>query len=46
MSRFEDNVAKAEAYLARFRREGVLNHINGEAVAGGGRGTFVSLSPH
>lgn len=45
MSSFEDNVAKAEAYLVRFRREGVLNHINGEAVPAADGETFVSLSP-
>ena len=45
MPTFEENVAKAETYLARFRREGVLNHINGEEVPAADGETFVSLSP-
>eukprot|EP01034_Spumella_vulgaris_P021194 gene21194-27187_t len=45
MPTLEDNIAKAEAYLARFRRDGVLNHINGEAVPALDGETFASLSP-
>ncbi len=45
MPTLEDNIAKAETYLARFRREGVLNHINGEAVPALDGETFASLSP-
>ncbi|MCB1399617.1 MAG: 5-carboxymethyl-2-hydroxymuconate semialdehyde dehydrogenase [Rhodobacteraceae bacterium] len=32
MTAFEDNLARAEGYLARFRKDGVLNHINGVSV--------------
>lgn len=45
MSDFETNLNKAKAYLARFEREGVLNHIDGEARAALDGTTFDSLSP-
>jgi 5-carboxymethyl-2-hydroxymuconic-semialdehyde dehydrogenase len=45
MSKLEDNIAKAERYLTRFREEGVLNHIAGEAVAAIDGSTFETASP-
>ncbi|MCJ9751426.1 5-carboxymethyl-2-hydroxymuconate semialdehyde dehydrogenase [Neorhizobium sp. BETTINA12A] len=45
MTNFEDNKKKAEAYLARFRTDGVLNHIAGEAVPALDRATFKTISP-
>ena len=45
MSTFEDNIAKAETYLARFRKDGVLNHIDGQAVAAADGTTFDIISP-
>ncbi|MDQ6437482.1 5-carboxymethyl-2-hydroxymuconate semialdehyde dehydrogenase [Mesorhizobium sp. LHD-90] len=45
MSALEQNLKKAEAYLERFRRDGVLNHIAGEAVPAGDGATFESISP-
>ena len=41
----EDNLRKANAWLARFRDDGVLNHIAGEAVAALDGSTFESVSP-
>lgn len=45
MPAFEDNLGKAESYLARFREHGVLNHIGGEAVPAASGETFQSISP-
>ncbi|MBW8640089.1 5-carboxymethyl-2-hydroxymuconate semialdehyde dehydrogenase [Hoeflea sp. WL0058] len=45
MTAFEDNLGKAETYLARFREHGVLNHIGGEAVPAVSGETFQSISP-
>lgn len=45
MGQFEDNLAKAEGYLKRFRDHGVLNHINGEAVPADDGTTFEIISP-
>lgn len=45
MSDLAKNLAKAETYLNRFRRDGILNHIAGESVAAADGGTFESLSP-
>ncbi|APH74340.1 5-carboxymethyl-2-hydroxymuconate semialdehyde dehydrogenase [Aquibium oceanicum] len=45
MATFEENLSKAEAYLARFARDGVLNQIGGEAVPARDGATFESLSP-
>ncbi len=45
MSDLKTNLAKAEGYLARFRADGVLNHINGQAVQADDGDTFESLSP-
>lgn len=39
------NLDKAEGYLARFRRDGVLNHIDGEARPAAGGETFETISP-
>ena len=45
MSDLSQNLAKAEGYLARFARDGVLNQIGGEAVPAIDGGWFDSLSP-
>lgn len=45
MTALDENLKKADAYLARFRRDGVLNHIGGEAVAAVDGTSFESLSP-
>lgn len=45
MSTLEENIAKAEAYLARFRKGGVLNHIAGEAIPAADGTTFDIISP-
>lgn len=45
MSKLDENLAKAERYLARFKSEGVLNHINGEAVPSLDGETFETISP-
>ena len=45
MSDLTTNLARAEGYLARFRQNGVLNHINGKAVAALDGSTFETLSP-
>ncbi|CDN57590.1 5-carboxymethyl-2-hydroxymuconate semialdehyde dehydrogenase (plasmid) [Neorhizobium galegae bv. officinalis bv. officinalis str. HAMBI 1141] len=45
MTNFEDNKKKADAYLARFRAGGVLNHIAGEAVPALDGATFETISP-
>ncbi len=45
MSDLDTNLAKAETYLARFHRDGVLNHIGGESLAAHDGGTFESISP-
>jgi 5-carboxymethyl-2-hydroxymuconic-semialdehyde dehydrogenase len=45
MSTLEENIAKAEAYLARFRKDGVLNHIAGEAIPAVDGTTFDIISP-
>ncbi len=44
MSKLDDNVAKAKAYLAHFEN-GVLNRIGGEDVAAVDGATFETLSP-
>jgi len=33
MSKLPENIARAEAYLARFKEKGVLNRIAGEDAA-------------
>ena len=45
MSELEANLKKAEAYLARFKSGGVLNHIAGEAVPAADGTTFDDISP-
>ncbi|KSV91129.1 5-carboxymethyl-2-hydroxymuconate semialdehyde dehydrogenase [Sinorhizobium sp. GL28] len=45
MSKLDENLAKAEGYLARFKSGGVLNHINGEAVPALDGETFETISP-
>ena len=45
MPTFEENLAKADTYLARFRADGVLNQIDGEAVPASGGETFDTISP-
>ncbi|CAN7205304.1 5-carboxymethyl-2-hydroxymuconate semialdehyde dehydrogenase [Mesorhizobium sp. LjRoot246] len=45
MSDLQGNLNKAEAYLARFKRDCVLNQIDGEAVPALDGATFETLSP-
>ncbi|MBI1619146.1 5-carboxymethyl-2-hydroxymuconate semialdehyde dehydrogenase [Aquamicrobium zhengzhouense] len=45
MSEFEDNLKKAQAWLERFRAEGVKNQIGGEAVDAADGSTFETISP-
>ncbi|MFC2967202.1 5-carboxymethyl-2-hydroxymuconate semialdehyde dehydrogenase [Acidimangrovimonas pyrenivorans] len=45
MTVLEDNIARAQGYLARFRETGVLNHIAGVSVPAASGATFDSLSP-
>jgi len=41
----DENLKRAEGFLERFRRDGVLNHIAGEAVPAADGATFESISP-
>lgn len=45
MSKLEDNIKKAENYLARFRQHGVLNHIGGSSCAALSGQVFETISP-
>lgn len=45
MSEFEDNLKKAQAWLGRFRVEGVKNQIGGKAVDAADGSTFETISP-
>ncbi len=45
MSDLTSNIARAEGYLARFRAEGVLNHIDGAAVPAADGTMFEVISP-
>ncbi len=45
MAQLEDNIAKLEDYLKRFRDGGVLNHINGKSQASSSGATFDNHSP-
>ncbi|WFU11711.1 5-carboxymethyl-2-hydroxymuconate semialdehyde dehydrogenase (plasmid) [Rhizobium sp. CB3090] len=45
MSKLQENIAKAETYLARFKERGVLNRINGEDVPGDDGSSFETISP-
>lgn len=41
----KERIEKADKYLERFRRDGVLNHINGHSVAADDGTTFDVISP-
>ncbi len=45
MTKLENNIAKAQGYLERFRADGVLNQIDGQSAAGSTGETFESISP-
>ena len=45
MSALQENLARAQAYLARFKDNGVLNRIGGEDVAAADGSTFETISP-
>ncbi|TPL21078.1 5-carboxymethyl-2-hydroxymuconate semialdehyde dehydrogenase [Mesorhizobium sp. B2-4-9] len=45
MAGYDDNLKKAEAYLARFKADGIQNHIAGEAVPAIDGTAFESISP-
>ncbi len=45
MSKLDENIAKAQGYLARFKADGVLNHIAGDAVPAADGSTFEVISP-
>lgn len=45
MATFEENLKKAEKYLANFREKGVLNHIDGNYISGSTNETFETISP-
>ncbi len=45
MSTLDSNVRRADAYLERFARDGVLNHIAGQAVPAASGWTFETISP-
>lgn len=45
MAALDDNLRKAEAYLERFRENGVLNQIAGEAVPSADGSTYETISP-
>ncbi len=45
MSKYQENMAKAAAYLARFKENGVLNRIAGEDLPAEGGATFETISP-
>ncbi|KNY17169.1 betaine-aldehyde dehydrogenase [Shinella sp. SUS2] len=45
MSKYQENMAKAAAYLARFKEKGVLNRIAGEDLPAEGGATFETISP-
>ncbi|TGU68354.1 5-carboxymethyl-2-hydroxymuconate semialdehyde dehydrogenase, partial [Mesorhizobium sp. M1C.F.Ca.ET.144.01.1.1] len=45
MAALDDNLRKAEAYLERFRKDGVLNQIGGEAVPAADGSTYETISP-
>ncbi|WP_417250689.1 5-carboxymethyl-2-hydroxymuconate semialdehyde dehydrogenase [Celeribacter sp.] len=42
---FEENLTRVEGYLERFRKEGVLNHINGASVPAQSGEWFENVSP-
>ncbi|MAM61356.1 5-carboxymethyl-2-hydroxymuconate semialdehyde dehydrogenase [Maritimibacter sp. UBA3975] len=45
MSVLDDNIQKAQGYMAAFRDSGVLNHIDGETVAAISGETMETISP-
>jgi 5-carboxymethyl-2-hydroxymuconic-semialdehyde dehydrogenase len=45
MPTFEENLARAESHLARFRTNGVLNQIGGEAAPAADGARFETISP-
>ncbi len=45
MTDLNTNIEKAQSYLARFRQDGVLNHINGQAVGADSGEQFEVISP-
>lgn len=45
MSEFENNLKKAERYLARFKSSDVLNHVAGESLPAIDGQTFLTISP-
>jgi 5-carboxymethyl-2-hydroxymuconic-semialdehyde dehydrogenase len=45
MSMLETSIGRANNFLARFRRDGVLNHIGGQAVPAASGKTFEIISP-
>lgn len=45
MAAFEDNVKRAQGYLARFAKDGVMNQIGGASVPASDGRTFVTTSP-
>ena len=45
MTKLQENSAKAEAYLARFKEKGVLNRIGGEDVPAEDGATLETISP-
>jgi 5-carboxymethyl-2-hydroxymuconic-semialdehyde dehydrogenase len=45
MTKLQENRARAEAYLARFKENGVLNRIAGEDVPASDGATFETISP-
>ena len=44
MSKLDENIAKAKAYLAKFEN-GVMNRINGEDVWAADGSTYETISP-
>lgn len=45
MSKLDENLGKAKAWLARFRDHGVLNRIGGELMPAADGATFETISP-
>ena len=45
MTKLDDNIARATGFLQRFAKDGVLNHIGGQAVAAASGKTFEIISP-
>ena len=45
MTQLDDNIARATGFLQRFAKDGVLNHIGGQAVPAASGKTFEIISP-